>query len=332
MKSRFVSLSLLLCCALPLGAQEATPAAPAQEAQKKGMAKLALIGVGPLAPRRFRKATSDELQEIKKLEQQLNKDQKAAGGQERQVKVEGSMDGIPMLMAPMPGEMPPAMLSYKSGKKSGADGKSKDVLKSIPVSFNNPSGGVEVPAGIPFELNRVVEREEETSVKRYVNCPSLEPGGQYAMFLVPTGKNETRWEPEPKQLLMRLDGKSFEGDQIMVLNFSVQQIKFLLGAEAAVLQPQGTKAFKVNGGGKLMRCAAQASNVKDFLINKAVPATSGLRSVYVFYDANPTTNGGSAVGVLVLDLPDTPTLPVQGTPAATPPVEAPATTGPSSVQ
>lgn len=327
MKSRFVSLSLMLCCSLPLGAQEAAPVAPPQEAQKKGVAKLALIGVGPLAPRRFRKATADELQEIRKLEQQLNKDQKAAGGQERQVKVEGSMDGIPMLMAPMPGEVPPATLSYKSGKKSGADGKSKDVLKSIPVSFNNPSSGVEVPAGIPFELSRVVEREAESTVKNYTSCPPLEPGGQYAMFLVPTGKNETRWEPEPKQFLLRLDGKSFEPNQVMVLNFSVQQIKFLLGAEAAVLQPQGTKAFKVNAGGKLMRCAAQASNVKEFLINKALPATSGLRSVYVFYDANPTTNGGNAVGVLVLDLPETPTLPAQGTTPATPPAEAPATAG-----
>lgn len=278
--------------------------------KKGGIAKLSIISVGPLGQRRFRTASSSELDELQKLTEKHNQGVKDGSIADRESKGGENFKDIPILMPPLPGEVPPPVLYYKdsSSENSSGGGERKPVYKNLPVSFNNPSSGVEVPAGMAFDLNRLESEGEGARYSRYLSCPALEPGGQYALILVSTGKGEKRWDSEPKQLLMRLDGSYFDANQIAVLNFSPQPIKFILGKEHAMLSPHSTKMFKLNGDGKLQRCAAMAPNTTEFLMNRALPATNGMRMIYIFHEANPVLNAGIPIGMLTLDLPNTPTL------------------------
>lgn len=276
--------------------------------QPDNAARLMVIAVGSVPPTRYKMPGAKDLEELKKEMESHFSGEGEKGAAKPDV---SDLARIPIMLPPLPGEVPPGYLLVKTeapGTKQAAEARS---TKPVPVSFNTAGGGGLVPGGIPLRLFRVKENGGADDGESYLDCPPLAPRGQYVLILHATGEGIRRWEPKPTSRLMRLDAENFPANTLYIVNSSHQPVRFALGETWIDLPPGNGKFMTIERKGRFVRCAAKAANAREFLLNSALPADRGLRAFYVFHDTASPGDAGKSIGLFNLVLPETGTLPPQ---------------------
>ena len=254
----------------------------AQESSEKKEiipAKLAIIAIGPKPPRRYGSAAKADDQDG---EPDVNAGSAAA------------------LLPPKPGEIPPRRLHFelkKKKKKPGAkkdDKKSQKDLKSINVTFNNPSHFIEVPPSKTLKL----QRRDKSELSDYISISPLKPGSMTVILLRPTGKGDKRWVSEPKQFKIDLLGDKLKNKRLAILNLSRKPVKSIYHDKKKMIPSGGFQAYESIEGLELHRIAAAYGRENKIIYNTALRLNKSKRLLfYVLYDANPNTNDGRTVGL-----------------------------------
>ncbi len=238
-------------------------------------AKLAVIAIGPRPPRRF--GSTDGV-----------KDEEG-----------GEANSASSLLPPKPGEIPPRRLHFdikekKEGDAKDDDKKSKKELKSINVTFNNPSHFIEVPPGRSLKLMR----KDDSELSNYISISPLDPGSMTVVLLRPTGKGGKCWVPEPMQFKINLLGDQLANKRLAIINLSRKPVKTVFHKEKKLIPSGGFVSYESIEGLELHRIAAAYGPEDKIIYNTALRLNKSKRLLfYVLYDSNPNTNDGRTVGL-----------------------------------
>jgi hypothetical protein len=263
----YTFLFITLSCSLLSHAQEAS--------NKKEIlpAKLAIIAIGPKPPRRFGSADEDKA------------------------------TSAAALLPPKPGEIPPRKLfiqvnekEKKSAVTTEGENKIPQILKSINVTFNNPSHFIEVPPNKTLQLQRRDSTEDEPA--DYISIEPLEPGSLTLVLLRPTGTGDNRWVPEPRQHKVNLLDDTLKTKRLAILNLSRRPVKSIFHKEQEMIPSGGFQSYESIEGLELHRIAAAYGQENKIIFNTALRLNNSDRLLfYVLYDSNPNTNDGRTVGL-----------------------------------
>ena len=256
---------------------------PKKETLRAGQAAhLSLIALGPVPQRRYKisgkeisgKSKSDESGGI--APQSLN------------------LNSIPVLLPPLAGAVPPSTLYYKL--PTGSDGRSWGRMR---VGFNASTSVTKVHAGVPLSLN-VKEGGSTDGYQTYLNLPSLKPGTQSIVFLLPSRKGKTPWKKMPSLHILDMDSQALLGKSILVKNFSNKSVLFSLDDNDSIRLKSGEqKTYElVHKKGRLHRMAATYLTKRVVIFKSSLRVPDGSLSILAFHDAHPKTNGGKKVGVV----------------------------------
>ncbi len=236
-------------------------------------AKLAIIAIGPKPPRRFGSADEDK------------------------------PNSASALLPPKPGEIPPRKLFFgteKANKQSSAitdaGNQSHANLKSINVTFNNPSHFIEVAPNKTLNLQRREAMDSEPT--DYISIEPLEPGSMTLVLLRPTGTGDNRWVPEPKLFKINLLSDELKTKKLAILNLSRRPVKSIFHKEQQTVPSGGFQSYESIEGLELHRIAAAYGQEDNIIFNTALRLDNSSRLLfYVLYDSNPNTNDGRTVGL-----------------------------------
>ena len=266
-KILFISFS----CSLLSHAQELS------EKEEVLPAKLAIIAIGPKPPRRFGSPEGD-------------KPNSAAA-----------------LLPPKPGEIPPRRLYFEIKEEKKTTEPQKDEkkpplkLKSINVTFNNPSHFIEVP---PRKILKL-QRRGNSELSDYISIAPLKPGSMTVVLLRPTGKGDKRWVSEPKQYKIDLLDDELNNKRLAILNLSRRPVKSIFHKDKKMIPAGGFQAYECIEGLELHRMVAAYGREDKIIYNTALRLNKSNRLLfYVLYDANPNTNDGRTVGLFRTSMPE----------------------------
>jgi hypothetical protein len=251
----------------------------AQESSKKKEilpAKLAIIAIGPKPPRRF--GSPDE-----------SRPNSAAA-----------------LLPPRPGEIPPRRLHFEITQKkqqSGAKKLKEDAkktplkMKSINVTFNNPSHFIEVPPNKTLKLQRRDSRGS-SELSDYISITPLLPGSMTLVLLRPSGKGDNRWVSEPRKYKIDLLDEKLKNKRLAILNLSRRPVKSIFHKDKKMIPAGGFHSYESIQGLELHRIAAAYGREDRIIYNTGLRLNKSNHLLfYVLYDANPNTNDGRTVGL-----------------------------------
>ncbi len=260
-------LLITISCSLLSNAQEVS--------NKKEIipAKLAIIAIGPKPPRRFGSAD------------------------------EGKANSAAALLPPKPGEIPPRKLYFGAEKPTEQTTAATDKanqknsnLKSINVTFNNPSHFIDVTPNKTLNLQRRESMEIEPT--DYISIDPLEPGSMTLVLLRPSGTGDNRWVPEPRQFKINLLDDELKTKKLAILNLSRRPVKSIFHKDLKMIPSGKFQSYDNIEGLELHRIAAAYGQEDKVIYNTALRLDKSSRLLfYVLYDSNPDTNDGRFVGL-----------------------------------
>lgn len=225
-------------------------------------AKLAIIAIGPKPPRRFGSPDGDK------------------------------PNAAAALLPPKPGEIPPRRLYFETKEKE--EDEREIAMKSINVTFNNPSHFIKVPPSKTLNL----QRRDGSEYSSYIKIGPLEPGSMTVVLLRPTGKGYKRWVPEPNQSKIDLLSDELNNKKLAILNLSRRPVKSIFHHDKKMVPAGGFQTYESIEGLELHRIAAAYGQENRIIYNTGLRLNKSNRLLfYVLYDANPNTNDGRTVGL-----------------------------------
>ncbi|GAA5494547.1 hypothetical protein Rhal01_00709 [Rubritalea halochordaticola] len=278
---------------------EAAAKGGALDAEGRPQAYLSLIAIGPEAKRRYRAMTSEERENI-------------AGGASRGEAAElsaeelKSMKGLPVLMPPKEGELPPSSLMFADGKTTTADGKSVDKIVQLSVGFNAGGAFVPVPAGKPLPLKAPVQKGGREGYDDWFTVAPMQPGATKLLLMYPSNKGDHRWNYKPHYRELKADPASFPENQVLALNFTRRPVQFMIGADTQIIKPGGSQKYTVENARKLIRCVAAAKGYgKGYIINSGFRGDQLIRKIYIFHESLSADGKSSEIKTIQVNLPHT---------------------------
>lgn len=252
----------------------------------QGSAYISIVAVGPKPKNRFELPGKKEMQELR---------DELGDGEIEGVKVNRSDHaGIPIPLPPLAGMTPPSSLYMRK-----VDSKDSDPEWSrLRVGFNGSTAITKVSSGIGLTLYSR-HQKGDLRYKPYLKLPELSPGSQMMVFLLPSGKGKRPWLKEPKVSELHLHSKGLRGKNLLFRNYASQTVAIAMGeGKPIILRTGQRRSRKLDRDAGYQRVSAVTGGKnKESLLNTTVRVSEGDLTVIVFYDANPETNAGKAVGV-----------------------------------
>jgi len=139
----------------------------------------------------------------------------------------------------------------------------------------------------------------------YMEVPSIEPGSRSIVFLKPKGEFPYIWLGKPQIDVVNLDSKSFKKKDIVLTNFSKEELVVRVGKRKILLSSNQIVAIKVNDSeAKAISILASSLDKPDhFLIKTTIPVLPLRLNLLSFYTANPKTNRGRSLGFFRTGVP-----------------------------
>ena len=230
-------------------------------------AKLAIIALGPMPPRRYSADTKR---------------------------------GDAVMLLPLGGEVPPSKLYYQAGDNTPeVSGK----WRALSVAFNSTAVMKTIKSGVGITLYTKHSKHYEP----YATIPALDLGMRYVVFLTPSpggDHNRSLWVRRPRVTIVSPDSGSLRDKQFMIKNLSAEKVMHAFGESVCSIDPGDLLAFRRSQSGVLYRLAARYGKKRHVLYNMAVriDESSGAH-LYALYDASEETNAGRSVGVFRMVVP-----------------------------
>lgn len=271
-----------------------------KEASKKEVppgaaAHMSVVALGPIPTRRYKMPDDDDLEDIESEADGESGDDRGDGG-DKDEKSRPARDsgggGIPILLPPLAGAVPPPALFYKLPKVS----KGGNPWARMRVGFNNATSVSRVHAGVPLDLH-YRDRDRSSGYRSYLKLPALEPWSQVVVFLTPSKDGETPWKNDPHMSVLNLRSQALRDKNVLVRNFSNEAVAFVIDDNAPVTLKSGQRrSFKIERKAGFHRVAAIKLNGKVPVLKTSVRVPANTLNVFAFYNAEPQTNGGKNVG------------------------------------
>lgn len=263
MKTKFKSPTALLLCSVLLAASLFAPAQKAAKAPPvTGIAKASIVFLGPKPPKRYEKK-----------------------------------DGKMIMLAPSPGEIPPQTLFYQTIEKK------KTVWKSLTIPSNTRPLAFDLPAPTALALYKEPFKPSiDKAPAPFLKFPSVEPGGQYFLVILPREQGANAWSKAPFTAAIDLKSKEYARADCLLINYSGKDLQTLFGTKEKTI-PTGEKIiYRRVAKGKNIRVASKYEGRKMWIFNRSLKASKEKISLIIFYDANPKTNAGRDVGALFTEI------------------------------
>lgn len=299
--SKFLIVPLAVLMALPAqvsyAQQEGNGAAQAPlDAEGRPQAYVSLIAIGPQAKRRYRAMTSEEKKSLSGTG--------SGGGTELSAAELRAMQGLPVLMPPKEGELPPSALMFADGKTTTADGKSVDKVVQLPVGFNSGSSFTLVPAGKPLDLKAPVKKEDVEGYDNWMTLEPMQPGASKLVLMYPGSNSDTRWHVKPKFRVLNADPQSFPENRVVAINFTGRQVKVMVGQDTQILKPGGSYNYTVENARKLIPCKAVAQGYDEgYVINTGFRGDHLIRKIYIFHETVSADGKSTEIKTIEVNLP-----------------------------
>jgi hypothetical protein len=255
-------------------------------------AHLSVVALGPIPTRRYKMPDDDDLEDI---ESEGDSESGGDGGnksKKNRPAADSGAGGIPLLLPPLAGAVPPSTLFYKLPKAA----KGGNPWARMRVGFNNATSVSKVHAGVPLDLH-YIDRDKNSGYRSYLKLPPLEPWSQVVVFLTPSKDGKTPWKTEPTISVLNLRSQALRDKNVLVRNFSSEPVAFVIDDNAPVTLKSGQRrSFNIARKAGFHRVAAIKVNGKVRLLNTSVRVPANTLNLFAFYNAEPQTNGGKNIG------------------------------------